>query len=160
MPYTTCVKISVGIPGGRPMVCTTCRNGIITAWYGMNMPNRISVNTTSAPGNRQRDSTNPLAAPMNDEISATGIASSKVRTNDGWSVAHALVHESSVHTVGRFHWPLTPISRPDLKLVTISTYAGISTTNTKISRSAYVTARPTGDRRLTTDRRRGAGVVP
>ena len=74
MPYTQCVKISVGMPGGRPMVWTTCRNGIITAWYGMNMPNRISVNTTSAPGNRQRDRTNPLADPISDEMSATRAA--------------------------------------------------------------------------------------
>jgi hypothetical protein len=97
-----------------------------------------------------------LADPISDEMSATGIASSKVRMNDGWSVVHAFVHESSVHTAGRLHWPLTPISRPDLKLVTTSTYAGISTTNRKISNSAYVTTRPTGDRRLTSDWRRGA----
>src|SRR5947199_6296096 len=114
MPYTQCAKISVGMPDGRPMVCTISRSGIITAWYGMNMPNRISVKTASAPGNRQRDSTNPLAEPISDEISATGMASSKVRRNDGPSAVHALFHDARVHVDGRFHCPLTPMSRPDL----------------------------------------------
>src|SRR2546423_10018335 len=121
MPYTQCTNTRVGMPGGSPIVCTISRNGIITAWYGMNMPNRISVNTASAPGKRHRDSTNPLADPISDEISATGIASSKVRTNDGPSAVHALPQETVVHWVGSDHWPLTPISRPDLKLVTTST---------------------------------------
>ena len=98
----------------------------MTAWYGMNMPNRISVNTTSAPGKRQRDSTNPLAAPISDEISATGIASWNVRRNDGSSAFQALAQEAKVQCSGRFHWPLTPISLPALKLVTSSTYSGIS----------------------------------
>src|SRR5438034_11764494 len=116
-----CTKISVGIPDGRPIVCTIWRSGIMTAWYGMNIPNRISVNTTSAPGKRHRDSTNPFAEPISDEMRATGIASSNVRMNDGPSAVHALVQDAVVHTDGRLHWPLTPISRPDLKLVTIST---------------------------------------
>ncbi len=32
-------------------------SGIITAWYGMNMPKRNSVNTASAPGKRHFDRT-------------------------------------------------------------------------------------------------------
>ena len=79
------------------------------------------MNTTSAPGKRHRDSTNPFAEPISDEMRATGIASSNVRMNDGPSAVHALVQDAVVHTDGRLHWPLTPISRPDLKLVTIST---------------------------------------
>src|SRR4051812_14400031 len=109
------------MPGGRPVDCTISRSGIITAWYGMNIPNRISVKTTSAPGKRHRDSTKPLAEPRNDEIRATGMANSKVRRNDGCNAVHALSQDASVHCDGRLHCPLTPISRPDLKLVTIST---------------------------------------
>src|SRR4051794_4161000 len=113
-----CTRIRVGMPGGIPMVVTISRSGIITAWYGMNIPNRISVNTMSAPGKRQRDSTKPLAEPIREEITATGMASSKVRTNDGPSAVHALFHEARVQCDGRLHCPFTPISRPDLKLVT------------------------------------------
>ena len=73
----------------------------MTAWYGMNMPNRISVNTTSAPGKRQRDSTKPLAAPSSEEITATGMASSKVRRNDGPSAVHAFAHDASGPVLGQ-----------------------------------------------------------
>src|SRR5438067_8326058 len=128
----------------------------------MNMPNRISVNTTSAPGKRQRDSTNPFAEPIRDEMTATGIASSNVRMKDGPSAVHALLHDAVVHSAGRFHCPFTPISRPDLKLVTISTYAGISTMIRKMSSSRYPTKRPTGERRLSAPPRGflvSAGVV-
>ena len=82
---------------------TISRSGIITAWYGMNMPNRISVNTRSAPGKRQRDSTKPFAAPMTEEITATGMASWKVRRNAGRSVVQAFSQDATVHSVGRFH---------------------------------------------------------
>src|SRR5215475_2673008 len=136
-----CTKISVGMPGAMPMSTTIWRRGIITAWYGMNIPNRISVNTRSAPGNRQRESTNPLAAPIRDEITATGITSSKVRMNDGPKASQALTQLAVVQWRGRFHCPLTPISAPDLKLVTISTYTGISTTITKKINKAYFNVR-------------------
>ncbi len=85
------------------------------------MPNRISENTTSAPGNRHRDSTNPFAAPISEEISATGMASSKVRPKAGARAVQALLQLAQVQWWGRFHWPVTPISAPDLKLVTTST---------------------------------------
>src|SRR3954469_6492512 len=130
------------MPGWMPIVVTISRNGIITAWYGMNMPNRISVNTTSAPGKRHRDSTNPFAAPMIEEIRATGMANSKVRRKAGWSAVHALLQDATVHCDGKFHWLVTPMSEPALKLVTISTYIGMSTTRRKNSARAYLMMEP------------------
>ncbi len=52
---------------------------------------------------------------------ATGMASSKVRRNDADSRSQALAHDANVQCAGRFHWPLTPMSLPLLKLVTIRT---------------------------------------
>src|SRR4051794_34355682 len=109
------------MPGGMPIVVTISRSGIITAWYGMNMPNRISVKTTSAPGKRQRESTKPFAAPITEEIRATGMASSNVRMNEGFNEVQAFAQDAVVQCVGRFHWLVTPMSEPALKLVTIST---------------------------------------
>src|SRR5690349_7777739 len=117
-----CTNTRVGMPGGMPRVVTMSRSGIMTAWYGMNIPNRISVNTTSAPGKRQRDSTKPLAAPISDEMMATGMASWNVRKNESRSDDHALTQDTVVQWSGRFHWLVTPMSPPDLKLVTIRTY--------------------------------------
>src|SRR5690349_8463616 len=139
MPYTQCTKTSVVMPGGMPSVVTISRSGIMTAWYGMNMPNRISVNTTSAPGKRQRDSTKPLAAPISEEITATGMASWNVRKNESRSDDHALTQDAVVQCSGRFHWLVTPMSPPDLKLVTISTYSGISTISRNRIARAYLT---------------------
>jgi hypothetical protein len=58
---------------------------------------------------------------MNDEMTATGTASAIVRMKAGSSAVHAFSQDASVHVVGRFHCPFTPMSAPDLKLVTTST---------------------------------------
>src|SRR3954470_4568689 len=137
-----CTNTRVEMPGGMPRVVTMSRSGIMTAWYGMNMPKRISVNTTSAPGKRHRDSTKPLAAPISDEITATGMASWKVRKKAGLNAVHAFSQDAVVQWSGRFHWLVTPMSLPDLKLVTINTYSGISTIRRNRIASAYLTIDP------------------
>jgi hypothetical protein len=87
---------------------------------------------------------------MTDEMTATGTASWKVRRNAGCRAFHAFSQDATVHCDGRFHWPVTPISEPALKLVTISTYAGISTTIRKNSASVYLTIAPASGRSAAT----------
>jgi len=47
--------------------------------------------------------------------------------NDGRRAVQALAHDAVVHSEGRLHWLVTPMSEPALKLVTTRTYAGIRT---------------------------------
>src|SRR5690554_950547 len=61
----------------------------------MNIPNRMKVNTQSARGKRQRDSTKPFIAPRNEEINAAGIARAKVRPMAGLRASQAMVQLSN-----------------------------------------------------------------
>src|SRR5690606_20242344 len=98
-----------------------CRSGIITAWLGMNIPNRISVNTRSAYGKRHRASTKPFIDPRNEEITAAGTTIWIVRHSAGDSASHAPFQLSSTHTSGRFHARTAAASAGPLKLVTTRT---------------------------------------
>src|SRR5665811_753482 len=76
-------------------------SGIITAWYGMNIPNRMSVNTRFAFGKRHRDSTNPFIEPRNEEMIAAGTTICTVRRIAGERVVQAARQLSTVHTCGQ-----------------------------------------------------------
>ena len=117
----TCRMISDGTPDGMPAPSMSCSSGIITAWYGMNIPNRISVKTMSAPLKRQRASTKPFIEPRNDEMIAAGMTIWNVRHSDGDRACHAPVQFSVTHTCGRFHARAGEASPWPLKLVTMST---------------------------------------
>src|SRR5665647_1525272 len=112
----------------------------------MNIPKSISVKTRFAPGKRQRESTNPFIAPSIEEIMAPGMAISRVRPRAGLSSPHAADQPSRLNPCGSAQ-RLGPRASPkDLKLVTIRTYAGISTTSRKKISSRYFTVRATWDR--------------
>src|SRR3982074_1436666 len=98
-----CAIISVGTPEVTFRSWNVCRSGSITAWYGMKIPNRMNANTKLAPGKRHRESTNPLAEPISDEMIAAGTASDTERTRYGCSTYKALRHGSSVHVCGSDH---------------------------------------------------------
>src|SRR3954463_8607901 len=129
-----CAMISVGTPRVTSSAVNVVRSGSITAWYGMNIPNRMNANTRFAPGNRQRASTNPFAEPISDEMIAAGIASDSDRIMYGWSTSQALRQGSSVQVFGRFHCEAAVVSPEVLKLVISTTYTGIST-NTRNNNS-------------------------
>src|SRR5450756_1169044 len=63
----TCSRISDGMPFGMFIPSMILSSGIITAWYGMNIPKRISVNTRLAPRKRHRESTKPFIEPRNED---------------------------------------------------------------------------------------------
>src|ERR1700709_869427 len=105
-----CTTIRVGMPGDKCSQWVSWRSGITTAWEGMNIPNRKSVKSVSAPGKRHRASTKPLTDPMNEEISAAGIASSNVRSRDGCSEVQAVFHPAVVQCEGSAHAPVAEVS--------------------------------------------------
>ena len=98
--------------------------GMSTAWYGMNMPKRISVKTKSAPGNRHFDSTNPFAAPRIDEISAAGTAITMLFRNPSRMTGHTSRNVSMESESGRFHICDGLTSDGSLNAVMINTYTG------------------------------------
>src|SRR3954468_3098551 len=122
-----CAMISVGTPRVTSSAVNVVRSGSITAWYGMNIPNRMNANTRFAPGNRQRASTNPFAEPISDEMIAAGTASESERIKYGCNTSHALRHGSSVQVFGNAHCAAAVVSADVLKLVTTTTYTGVST---------------------------------
>src|SRR5450756_268987 len=119
--------ISDGMPLGTLSPSISCRSGIITAWYGMNIPNRMSVNTRFAFGKRHRDSTNPFIEPRNEEMIAAGTTICTVRRIAGDRVVHAACQLTSVQTCGQAQARAGEASPTPLKLVTTSTYTGIRT---------------------------------
>src|SRR5690349_24175428 len=114
----------------------------------MNIPNRISVKTMSAPLKRQRASTNPFIEPRNDEMIAAGTTIWNVRHSDGDRACHAPDQFSVVHTCGRFHARAGDASPRPLKLVTTSTYTGIRTSSVKKMSRAYLAVLPFENRLL------------
>src|SRR5690606_8509988 len=140
------MKISDGMPRSAPTVFMISTSGIITAWYGMNMPNRISVKTRSAPRKRHRDNTNPFIEPRNAEINDAGMTRPNVRQNESDSVLHARSQPAVSQFSGNDHAVSGEMSAPVLKLVTNSTYAGIRTMIKKNSSSTYLTVRTAVDR--------------
>src|SRR5690554_5963765 len=101
------------------------------AWYGMNMPNRISVNTRLAYGNFHRERTNPFIDPSIAEMTAAGIASRKVRPSGAARASHAVAQlpkpvfpSASVcqgQRAGHAHDVTALTSDGGLRLVTTST---------------------------------------
>jgi len=61
------------MPVGKSTDWYSCVSGIITAWYGMNIPNRNRVKTTSEPGKRHFAKTKPLSEPSRTEITVAGL---------------------------------------------------------------------------------------
>ena len=53
-------------------------SGIITAWYGMNIPNRKKVKTRLAPGKRHFERTKPFSEPRIVEMTVAGMTSLKL----------------------------------------------------------------------------------
>src|SRR5690554_2999759 len=114
----------------------------------MTIPNRMKMNTHTARENRQRDSTKPFIAPRNDETSAAGMASMKVRPMAGESASHAIAQlskpvgppgatDSHGQRTGSPHELAGLTSCGGLRLVTMSTYTGINTTTRNSTRSTY-----------------------
>src|SRR4051794_3725841 len=112
-----CSTSSEGMPLGTPRPCINWVSGIITAWYGMNMPNRISVKTTLAYGKRQRDSTKPFIEPRNAEMIDAGMTMAKVRPSAGARVSQALAQPAVSHVVGKSQAVEGSASDGPLKLV-------------------------------------------
>ena len=94
---------------------------MITAWYGMNMPNRISVKTRFAPRNVHRESTNPLSEPRKAAMIADGMTICTVRQIAGDSAVHAACQFSVVHSCGSAHARAGDASPVPLNDVTKST---------------------------------------
>src|SRR5262245_57761512 len=109
------------MPAGKLRASNRVVSGIIPAWYGMNIPNRKSVKTTSDPGNFHRDSTKPLSEPRTVEITVAGIASLKLLARFGDSCVHASRHASTVQTSGSDQAWLGSVSATPFRLVTTST---------------------------------------
>src|SRR4051812_45747697 len=101
----------------------------------MNIPNRNSVNTTSAPGNRHLDSTYPLSDPSTAEINAPGTATLKLFASPGEISSHAVRHPSRLQWLGNAQACDGSVSEDCLKLVTTSTYTGSTKKSTKNSSS-------------------------
>jgi hypothetical protein len=95
----------------------------------------MSVNTRFAFGKRHRDSTNPFIEPRNEEMIAAGTTICTVRSSAGDRVVHAALQLSSVQVCGHDHARVGEASPTPLKLVTRSTYTGISTASRKNSSS-------------------------
>src|SRR5665647_513484 len=112
----------------------------------MNIPKSINVKITFAPGKRQRERTNPFMAPSIEEITAPGMAISRVRPRAGLSSVHAADQPSVLRELGRDQRLGLRASPKDLKLLTTRTYAGISTTSRKRMSRAYFTVRTAWDR--------------
>ena len=85
------------------------------------MPNRIRVNTMSAPGNRQRESTKPFRQPSTAEMIVEGTTIETVRPMAGASCSQALAQFSIVQVVGSSQARAGDASPTPLKLVTNST---------------------------------------
>src|SRR3954467_7330298 len=104
--------------------CTSSKiwiSGIITAWYGMNSPNRKNVNTKSAPGKRHFASTKPFSEPRRHERIVAGIASLKLLPS-AWESPfcpfQASCQASSVQLFGSAQAWLASLSSSGLKLLT------------------------------------------
>src|SRR6266545_5014507 len=123
-------------PPCMPRTLTVRTIGMRIAWYGMNMPNRISGKTKSAPGNRHFDRTNPLAAPRTEEITLTGTASSTLLMKPGPSFGHTAWNPLSEIELGSSHMRETVTSAGFFTEVTTSTYTGMrkNRTNAKSAR--------------------------
>lgn len=109
------------MPKPRSTLVTSRMSGIITAWYGMNMPNRMSVKTTFAPGKRHLERTKPLALPSIAEMIADGTTSRSERTRPPLSWLHALTQFPVSQCSGRSHVVVGEASAPSLKEVTTRT---------------------------------------
>ena len=109
------------MPAGKWTSSSSSESGIITAWYGMNIPNRKKAKTKSAPGKRHFESTNPFSEPSTHERIVAGIASLKLFCMLGESCVHAWRHASSVSVWGNDHACAGSISSSVLKLVTSRT---------------------------------------
>src|SRR5699024_947180 len=120
------------------------------------MPKRISVNTRSAPGNRQRESTKPFMQPSTAETIVEGTTICTLRPIEGPSAVQAADQFEKVHSWGSAQARAALASPGPLRLVITRTYTGISTTTTPrrmtISRSRWSQPRP-----LRSEREPGAG---
>src|SRR5690606_24395279 len=122
IPYTVWTMISLPMPskpGGwfNNMACS----GIITAWYGMNMPNRNIVKMMSAPGNRHFEKTKPFIAPSIDDRAAATTARISDRPIDGASRSKAETHPAAESLDGRSQAVAVDIVAASLILVTTNT---------------------------------------
>ena len=102
------------------------------------MPNRISGNTKSAPGNRHLDSTNPFAAPSIAEMTLAGMARITLLTRPV-RIAGQTTWKLAVEKVcGRSHIFVTLTSAGLLSAVTTSAYTGIRKNSTSANRATYL----------------------
>ena len=102
------------------LIIRACR-GIITAWYGMNMPNRNIVKIVSAPGNFHLANTNPFIEPSIDDTAAATTARMTERSRAGARASQAATQPAIVGALGSDQAVAAPYSAADLILVTIST---------------------------------------
>ena len=131
MPKIVCTAMSFQIPWNHGSDCSTSSimpvSGIMTAWYGMNIPKRKSVNTVVAPGKRHREKTKPFIEPRIDESTAAQTARMSERTSEGMSRSIAVDQPSKEMRLGRAQASAGLTPPEGLKLVTMRTYIGMST---------------------------------
>src|SRR5919106_2829060 len=106
----------------------------------MNMPNRTSGKTKSAPGKRHLDSTKPLAAPSNDEITAAGTAIRTLLRKPASSLGQTRLKVLSDSESGSCHMRDGLTCPRSFKAVTSRTYTGMRNRHTSANSIRY---RPT-----------------
>src|SRR5919106_4658404 len=103
----------------------------------MNMPNRTSGKTKSAPGKRHLDSTKPLAAPSSDEITAAGTVIRTLLRNPASSFGHTWLNVVSDSESGSCHMRDGLTCARSFKAVTSRTYTGMRNRQTSANSVRY-----------------------
>src|SRR5215470_6157733 len=120
-----CTRIRPSSPPRSPALVMVCVIGMRMAWYGMNIPKRISGNTASAPGKRHLLSTNPFIAPSFEEISAAGMASIMLLRKPSCSFGQTAAKLANDSDAGSSHILETLTSAGCLNAVMTSAYTGM-----------------------------------
>src|SRR5215475_5582948 len=104
----------------------------------MNIPNRISGNTKSAPGKRHLLSTNPFMAPSIEEISAAGMASIMLLRKPSCSFGQTAVKLANDSDAGSSHIRDTLTSAGFLNAVMSSAYTGMRKNSISPNSATYL----------------------